>query len=254
MNKIRCIIDVGHSEQSQGAANKKTGITEWQFNSKLASDIQNKFSTNQNNIEIVITGRSKDIKTISDLVNTIEDLEPDFVISLHCNAFNEKASGFEVLIDSEEIADGQKEDLEMADILISHLGMVIPIKNRGIKKLKKQDRGGYQLYHMLDSNVIVESFFIDNDSDLKIVQENYITLVSALSNSIIEIAKRLFSENFIQSENFIRNDDNEDSTDYDVTIANIELGIDEIVVTIKNIENKIQTLKNQIKKLKDMKR
>jgi N-acetylmuramoyl-L-alanine amidase len=74
-------------------------------------------------------------RTYKELPDDINALNPDFIISLHCNAFNGKASGTEVLY-YHKSEKGKK----MAEILLNHLVEYLKLPNRGIKPGTAEER------------------------------------------------------------------------------------------------------------------
>ena len=173
----KCALVIGHKKSSPGASNKM-GLTEFAFNEKLAMEIEDKV----NDVDIQRIYR----RTYNTLPSDINEFNPDFIISLHCNAFNETASGTEVLYYHRST----KGKL-MAEILNEKLVDALGLNNRGIKPKGAEDRGGYLLKSTLAPCVIAEPFFIDNNSDLKVVIDNRDDLIKAYVSSIESIAKAI---------------------------------------------------------------
>ncbi len=173
-----CALVIGHKKSSPGAVNQTSGVTEFSFNEKLAMDIEHKFAENN---EIIIQRIYR--RTYQALPEDINALAPDFIISLHCNAFNTKATGTEVLYYHRS-----KIGKKMADILNTEINRVLGLKDRGIKSKSSEDRGGYLLRHTIAPCVIVEPFFIDNDNDFKAAIQHRDRLVSAYAKGIEAIA------------------------------------------------------------------
>jgi len=172
----KCALVIGHKKASPGASNKNAGLTEFDFNEGLAFEIEKAVR----DVDVQRVYR----RTYSTLPTDINDLKPDFIISLHCNAFNESASGTETLYYHRS-----KKSKRIAEILNDNFVKALGLKDRGIKSKSSEDRGGSLLKNTNAPCVIVEPFFIDNDSDLKTVQDNRAALVKAYADSISEIAK-----------------------------------------------------------------
>ncbi len=175
----KCVLVIGHKKSSPGAVNKKTGSTEFSFNDLLAQDIESKVS----GVGIQRVYR----RTYESLPNDINELNPDFIISLHCNAYNNKTSGSEVLYYHKS----SKGKL-IAIILNTNIVNALGLKNRGVKPKTSEDRGGYLLKKTSAACVIAEPFFIDNNSDLKVAHENRDKLVKAYADSIKQIAEEIY--------------------------------------------------------------
>jgi N-acetylmuramoyl-L-alanine amidase len=163
---------VGHKETAKGAYNITHNISEFDFNNRLAIDISNKTSE-----YITIIYRSG-YKALPDVINIID---PIFVVSLHCNAFNTKASGSEVLYYHSSTR-GKK----LATVFQEKIKAVLNLPDRGVKSKSAEDRGGYLLRYTNAPCIICEPFFIDNDSDLETARENYVELVNAYASAIEE--------------------------------------------------------------------
>ena len=173
----KCALVIGHKKSSPGASNEM-GLTEFAFNEKLAMEIEDE-------VNDVVTQRIYR-RTYNTLPSDINEFNPDFIISLHCNAFNKTASGTEVLYYHRST----KGKL-MAEILNEKLLEALGLNNRGIKPKSAEDRGGYLLKSTLAPCVIAEPFFIDNNSDLKVVIDKRDALIKAYASSIESIANSI---------------------------------------------------------------
>ncbi len=177
----KCALVIGHKPGSPGAVNKTSGTTEYELNDSLANDI----IAALDGVEVEKVYRD----TYSGLPAKINALEPDFTISMHCNAFNKKAEGSEVLyyhtsLNSHAIA------AVLQEKFVNNLGL----KDRGTKAKTVEDRGGYLLYNTKSPCVIAEPFFIDNDKEFnQVAVEQREDLVNAYVSAISEVAA-LFDE------------------------------------------------------------
>ncbi|MEA1900046.1 MAG: N-acetylmuramoyl-L-alanine amidase [Thermodesulfobacteriota bacterium] len=157
--KKLCALVIGHKKSSPGAVNESTGLTEFDFNEDLAIRIEKKVKKTE--VQRIYR------RTYKELPDDINTLDPDFIVSLHCNAFNGRASGTEVLY-YHKSEKGKK----MAEILLNHLVEHLKLPDRGIKPKTAEDRGGPLLRYTKAPCVIAEPFFIDNNSDLSRAQED----------------------------------------------------------------------------------
>ncbi len=173
--KKLCALVIGHKKRSPGAVNENFGISEFDFNEDLALRIEKKVNT----VDVQRVYR----RTYQELPDDINALNPDFIISLHCNAFNTRASGTEVLYYHRS-----EKGKMMAEILLKHLVEHLKLPNRGPKPKTAEDRGGYLLRYTKAPCVIAEPFFIDNDEDLSRALEDKDGLAEAYAQAIEEIA------------------------------------------------------------------
>ena len=174
--KKLCALVIGHKKSSPGAGNERAGIREFGFNDDLAIRIENKVKKTQ--IQRVYR------RTWGELPADINGLDPDFVLSLHCNAYNGQASGTEVLYyHKSKVGEG------IAKILQRHLVELLGLRDRGLKPKTSEDRGGNLLRYTKAPCVIAEPFFIDNDQDLARVRDDLEGLAGAYATAIDAMAQ-----------------------------------------------------------------
>ena len=174
--KKLCALVIGHKKSSPGASNNKTGLNEFDFNEELAILIEKKAQKTQ--IQRIYR------RTYKKLPNDINVLDPHFVVSLHCNAYDGRASGTEVLYYHRSEV-GKR----IAEILQRRLHDFLGLRDRGIKEKTTEDRGGYLLRYTKAPCVIAEPFFIDNDQELAKAQENLEGLAGVYASAIDDIAQ-----------------------------------------------------------------
>lgn len=168
---------VGHKQASQGASNKQHGITEYRYNKKLANLIKPKVT--HASVKIV----TRDDTTYRKLPNKINELNPDFVVSLHCNAFNGMASGTEILYWHKST-----KGKNLASYIYRELVTTLRLPERGLKPRDVEQRGGYLLRYTRAPAIICEPFFIDRNLDLN-VGENYAAVAAAYARGIDKYAQ-----------------------------------------------------------------
>lgn len=172
---MKVALVVGHTKKSPGACNKLYGICEFKFNNWLVTEVAAKIF---DRCEVVIVYRD----TYKDLPGKINKLNPDFVICFHNNAFNTKVSGSETLYYHKS-----KKGKKMASIFQKEITSILQLKDRGIKGKSSEERGGYILKYTNAPCIILEPFFIDNDTDYKIVVSKSNALIEACINSVYKI-------------------------------------------------------------------
>jgi N-acetylmuramoyl-L-alanine amidase len=171
-----CALVIGHKKSSPGASNDKSGLNEFDFNEELAILIEKKAQKAQ--IQRIYR------RTYQELPNDINALDPHFVVSLHCNAYDGRASGTEVLYYHRSEV-GKR----IAEILQRRLHDFLSLRDRGIKEKTTEDRGGYLLRYTKAPCVIAEPFFIDNNEDLAKARSDLAGLAGAYASAIDEIAQ-----------------------------------------------------------------
>lgn len=178
--KKRIALIVGHTAESPGASNVD-GTTEFSFN-----DAQCKLTAErliQAGFEPIIVYRD----TYSGLPHKINALDPDLVISFHCNAFNRHASGSEVLH-----YESSSRGVAFAELLQERTVWLLGLPDRGLKGVnvahagRAGDRGGLLVRYTYAPCVIWEPFFIDNDYDLSVAMDYRDELCDAVVNATQE--------------------------------------------------------------------
>lgn len=171
MYKVALVV--GHRKRSPGAVNKASGLSEFAFNNDLAKFI--KHSTAFCEVEIVYRD------SYAALPGKINELQPDFIIALHCNAYNEKASGTETLYHHSSV-----KSKRLAETMQERVVACLGLPDRGIKPRGVEDRGGYLLKNTNAPCVIAEPLFIDNDGDLRRAKESMDLLAVAYIETMRE--------------------------------------------------------------------
>lgn len=170
---------VGHSSTKKGAGNKEKDIYEFDFNDLLVSHISPTL------IELGYNPITIYRDTYAGLPNKVNEVIPDIAISLHCNAFNTKASGSEVLY-----YDGSKKGKHLAQLLQTAVVGALGENDRGVKPIsyghvgKAGDRGGYLVAKTTMPTVIAEPFFIDNSTSLDNAMGKVSELAEAYASAI----------------------------------------------------------------------
>ena len=169
---MKVALVIGHKKDRPGACNNDYAICEFEFNEKLVKDVKDKVNRYY---EVDIVYRD----TYRDLPSRVNKLNSDFVVSFHCNAFNKKVSGSETLYYYKS-----NKGKKIAKIFQSYVVETLKLPDRGIKGKGSEDRGGYILRYTDAPCILIEPFFIDNNSDYKTVKDNYDLFVEALKNAI----------------------------------------------------------------------
>ena len=173
---MRVALVIGHKFTSGGAVSFNH-TTEFEYNEELVGMIASNLS-DEPDIEVLIFHR----KNYKDLPDEINEKNPDFVISFHCNAYDTRATGSEVLYYHKS-----KAGMLLADELQSSIHSCLGLVNRGIKPKTSEDRGGYLLTYTKAPCVILEPFFIDNPLDFSVGSDLKYELSLALTDVIKEL-------------------------------------------------------------------
>lgn len=174
-----CALIVGHRKSARGAISADGSVVEYDFNSDLAREVKKRVTKAR--VQVVFRNNSTD--GLRKLPAKVNALGPHFILSLHCNAFNNQARGTETLY-FHTSAKGKK----LAKIVQKRLLSALELKNRGIRDKKDADRGAHLLKFTKAPCVICEPFFIDNDGDLEIALRRKKRLAAAYAKAIDDAA------------------------------------------------------------------
>ncbi|MBN1364550.1 MAG: N-acetylmuramoyl-L-alanine amidase [Syntrophaceae bacterium] len=171
------IINPGHGGKDKGIELTKD-VTEKDITLAVALAMRKELTTG-NNIEFVLMRDSDKTVDLEERRKIIEEIKPDFLISLHVNGgFGKNASGFEIyypefgedIIKEEKTVKDKKQkknklqndSLTMAKIIQENLNVLFPRKGRGVRKADMPLTDG-----LLVPSVVVEMSFATNTEDKK---------------------------------------------------------------------------------------
>lgn len=157
MKKVALIV--GHSQSAQGAVNSTFRVSEFEFNKHLVNMVKKLLDEKYENIETVVVYRD----TYAGLPAKVNTENPDVAVSFHANAYNGSASGTETLYWG-----ASSKGKRLAEILQKNIRQALPmLADRKIKPKRDGDRGAPLLKGVNAPCVILEPFFIDNDTDFQ---------------------------------------------------------------------------------------
>ena len=167
--KKKLALVVGHTEKGKQAINTKLGLNEFIYNCNLADKILEQLKHSKF-VDVEIFYRDF---TMRELVEKLNGSSPNFIVEMHCNAFDKKQSGCESLFFK-----GSKKGFEISkkmNSVFENFGF----KNRGSIPRVEYERGGYLLKNTTAPCVIFEPFFIDNDEEIKMILDQPIDIYYA---------------------------------------------------------------------------
>ena len=154
------LLIVGHQPWAKGAANMggpdpSDDVYEYDFNLPLVQAVEAGLGFLGVNAQMdVYTRGGGNVSRWSG--------KSRLLVEFHCNAFNGKASGTEVLFAAGS-APGRRAALAVQAELVAELGL----PDRGVKSRTRNNRGGYLLHGVAQPAIIPEPFFIDRTADLR---------------------------------------------------------------------------------------
>lgn len=173
-------ISIGHSEKDKGAVSKCKQHNEYDFNKILAQLIKDELV--KKGFEVIVTNRlthgggtgmSADVKAIN-------ATEADISVELHCNAFNNEASGCETLHWYRS-----KNGKKLAQYIQNEMVAALGNNDRGLKSINSKGRGATVLKETNMPMVITEPFFIDNPKEFDNAVNKIDKLAKAVAKGIV---------------------------------------------------------------------
>ncbi|MEN2767068.1 N-acetylmuramoyl-L-alanine amidase [Ornithinibacillus xuwenensis] len=160
---MKLYLDPGHGGNDPGA--QGNGLQEKNINLDIALKINNLLTSNYENVDVKMSRTSDITKSLSQRTNEANTWGADYYVSIHCNAFNGSAQGYEDYIHS-SLSDSSQ-TARYQDILHEEITAVNQLRDRGKKKAN---------FHVLrESNMpafLSENGFIDNAHDASFMRDN----------------------------------------------------------------------------------
>jgi len=185
--KMKLAIVVGHNEVSQGATRNDTGVTEYVYNSELASMMKIIADRQYRNMEVKVFHRQSGGGYSSEINRVYADVDmwgADASIELHFNSFGDSSvSGTETL------SSGSRGSLILAEEVQMEMVETLGLKDRGIKIRNRRTKGrGYlSLISGSAPAILVEPFFGTSERGLSATDDH--AEKQALAEAILEGAR-----------------------------------------------------------------
>lgn len=167
--ELKLGIIVGHSQKSPGAKNNDLGISEYSLNHELATEVYRECIKRDIQSEVIF--RKKGLRS---LPNEVNKTQVDHCISIHHNAVDDKTvNGTETLCYHRS-----KTSNKFAHIVNKEMVLALNTRNRGVKKVDSEQRGGYILKYTSMPCILIEPYFMSNNKAVE--ERNTPALASAI--------------------------------------------------------------------------
>jgi len=180
-------ICVGHSRRGDKGADSISGVTEWEYNKKVADILQAQLR-HQGITSVVFDEYPADSYggAMNWLARAIRKEECDIAIELHFNSFaNENAAGYEYLYYT-----GSKNGERLANCFLkAHGDSFTAQTSRGVKSTDTVQRGAAFLRRVPPPAVICEPFFGSSPKDWAAFEYKGLLLAGAYTQAIVEYFK-----------------------------------------------------------------
>nr|WP_164670798.1 N-acetylmuramoyl-L-alanine amidase [Virgibacillus doumboii] len=159
---MKLYLDPGHGGSDPGA--QGSGLQEKDINLDIALRIRSILNNNYENVNVRMSRTSDVYKSLDERTNEANAWNADYYLSIHCNAFNGSAQGYEDYIHS-SLSDSST-TAEYQDIMHAEITKVNQLRDRGMKKAN---------FHVLRettmSALLTENGFIDNEHDAALMRK-----------------------------------------------------------------------------------
>ncbi|WP_067727579.1 N-acetylmuramoyl-L-alanine amidase [Oceanobacillus damuensis] len=160
---MKLYLDPGHGGSDPGGTGN--GIYEKDIVLDIALRIRNILLNDYENVEVQMSRTSDSSKSLDQRTDEANSWGADYYLSIHCNAFNGSAQGYEDYIHS-SLSDSSQ-TAAYRDILHAEISRVNELTNRGKKKAN---------FHVLRETsmpaLLTENGFIDNTHDANLIKQS----------------------------------------------------------------------------------
>lgn len=159
---MKLYLDPGHGGSDPGS--QGSGLKEKDINLDIALRIRDMLTNDYKNVEVKMSRTSDVYKSLDQRTNDANAWGADYFLSIHCNAFNGSAQGYEDYIHS-SLSDSST-TARYQNIIHAEITKVNQLTDRGKKKAN---------YHVLREStmpaLLSENGFIDNNHDAALMKE-----------------------------------------------------------------------------------
>ncbi|WP_087972036.1 N-acetylmuramoyl-L-alanine amidase [Oceanobacillus rekensis] len=160
---MKLYLDPGHGGSDPGA--RGNGINEKDIVLDIALRIRNTLLNDYKNVDVQMSRTSDSSKSLDQRTNEANSWGADYYLSIHCNAYNTSAQGYEDYIHNS--LSNSSQTAAYRDILHAEINKVNELTNRGKKKAN---------FHVLRETsmpaILTENGFIDNTHDANLMKKS----------------------------------------------------------------------------------
>lgn len=185
---MKLAIVVGHNARDQGAVRRDTGETEFSWNSRLAEIIESRADRFPQ--VTVRTFFREDVRSyrreLREVYRKTDEWRADAVAELHFNSHNtESATGTETL------TSGSIGSVAFAELVQEEILDALGLRDRGLKYVTREGRGGRSLFSGRAPAILVEPFFGSSPKGLAATDEAHEMI--DLADAILRAASKAFT-------------------------------------------------------------
>lgn len=158
---MKVYLDPGHGGSDPGA--QGSGIEEKDIVLDIARHLRDILTSDYEDVDVMMSRSNDRTKSLQERTDEANSWGADYYLSIHCNAFNGSAQGYEDYIHSSLSDSSQTANYQ--DIMHDEITNVNELRNRGQKKAN---------FHVLRetsmSALLTENGFIDNQHDAALLK------------------------------------------------------------------------------------
>lgn len=163
MNVMKLYLDPGHGGSDSGAVGN--GLKEKEISLDIALKIRSILTNQYENVQIKMSRTGDSGKSLGQRTNEANAWGADFFLSIHCNAFNGSARGYEDYIHTS--LSNSSTTAKYQDVIHAEVIKVNQLQDRGQKKAD---------FHVLRETampaLLTENGFIDNAQDAALMKQS----------------------------------------------------------------------------------
>lgn len=182
---VRIGIVIGHSFESPGAFNYDLGVGEHHVMMSMGHFLKH-YLDEYEEVETIVLDTDEGLYKRAEIMN---DWGADIVIELHLNAFNGAVNGTEVL-HWHDSSMGAKLAQRIQEGLVGYLDT----NDRGLKPIRRGERGWVLLGRTRGVAVLLEPYFIDNTGFAE--KELDVRRIRGMAEKVAESIEGFIYENF----------------------------------------------------------
>lgn len=179
---MKIALVVGHNARAQGAVRVTDKRTEYDWNGMLAQAIHD---IDPDAVRIFHRkpegGYSSEIRRV---YAEVDAWGADCSLELHFNAFRESSTGCETL------SSGTAGSMVLAGLVQRYTLDAMPMADRGIKVVRRGDRGGLSLWSGRAPAILTEPYFGSNPRDCNVADDHFAMLAEATYQAAREFCAR----------------------------------------------------------------
>lgn len=167
---MKIALVIGHNARQPGAIRATDGVSEYAWNGRLADAI-----AAIDPARYAIVRRTHGAGEISRAYAEVNRLGVEASVELHFNGSNSAAA-----TGTETLTSGTRNSVRLATSMQHHIVNALGLRDRGLKVIGRNGRGGASLWSGVPPAVLLEPYFGSNAGDCAIADNRFDALATAI--------------------------------------------------------------------------